>query len=359
MKRIVTYGEVMIRFSPPGLSRVIQSLPGSIEASYGGAEANAAVQIAMLGGNVNFVSSLPVGSVGDSCANYLKGLGVNINSVVRSELGCMGAYYLETGANQRPSVVEYHRPGSTFSLLQKRHYNWENFLTGAEWLLISGVTPAISKLASEAVTDAIETANNIGVKVCFDLNYRMKLWRWDPKFTPIQLASKILAQCIHKSDLVIGNEQVFSNVLGISTKMQNGDLTNRSTDLARQIIKSFPNLSYVALNMREILSATHNRFGLTFYHKERDLSFLAPSDETGYIRYEIGNIVDRVGAGDALAGALLYGMCNLDTFDYQQVAEFAAAAGCLSHSIVGDFSFSNRKEIENLLTGNSLGGVVR
>ena len=187
----------------------------------------------------------------------------------------------------------------------------------------------------------------------------MKLWRWDPKFTPIQLASKILAQCIHKSDLVIGNEQVFSNVLGISTKMQNGDLTNRSTDLARQIIKSFPNLSYVALNMREILSATHNRFGLTFYHKERDLSFLAPSDETGYIRYEIGNIVDRVGVGDALAGALLYGMCNLDTFDYQQVAEFAAAAGCLSHSIVGDFSFSNRKEIENLLTGNSLGGVVR
>ena len=106
MKKIVTFGEVMIRFSPPGLNRVVQSLPGSIEASYGGAEANAAVQIAMLGGNVDFVSSLPVGSVGDSCVNYLKGLGVNINSVVRSELGCMGAYYLETGANQRPSVVE-------------------------------------------------------------------------------------------------------------------------------------------------------------------------------------------------------------------------------------------------------------
>tara|TARA_B100001013_G_scaffold149548_1_gene88792 strand:- start:294 stop:1373 length:1080 start_codon:yes stop_codon:yes gene_type:complete len=359
MKKIVTFGEVMIRFSPPGLNKVVQSLPGSIEATYGGAEANAAVQIAMLGGNVDFVSSLPVGSVGDSCVNYLKGLGVNIDSVIRSELGCMGAYYLETGANQRPSVVEYHRAGSTFSLLPKNHYNWESFLADAEWLLISGVTPAISKIASEAVIGAIETAKHIGVKVCFDLNYRMKLWRWDPNYTPIQLASKILAQCIQKSDLVIGNEQVFSSVLGISTKASSEDLTEKSTDLAKEIIKSFPNLSYVALNMREILSATHNRFGLTLYIKEQDVSFLAPSNKSGYIPYEIGNIVDRVGAGDALAGALLYGMCNLDTFDHQEVTEFAAAAGCLSHSIVGDFSFINRKEIENLLTGNSLGGVVR
>tara|TARA_B110000263_G_C15271802_1_gene493861 strand:- start:165 stop:1244 length:1080 start_codon:yes stop_codon:yes gene_type:complete len=359
MKRIVTFGEVMIRFSPPGLKRVIQSLPGTIEASYGGAEANAAVQIAMLGGNVDFVSSLPVGAVGDSCLNYLKGLGVNVDSVIRSELGCMGAYYLETGANQRPSVVEYHRTGSTFSVLPKKYYNWKNFLTGSEWILISGVTPAISKIASEAVMDAIETAKQLGVKVCFDLNYRMKLWRWDPKYTPVQLASKVLSECIQKSDLVIGNEQVFSNVLGISPKNRNEDLTERSTNLAKEIIKSFPNLSYVVLNMREILSATHNRFGLTFYIKEKDVSYLAPSNAAGYSPYEIDSIVDRVGAGDALAGALLYGMCNLDTFDYEQVAEFASAAGCLSHSISGDFNFINKKEIESLLTGNSLGGVVR
>jgi 2-dehydro-3-deoxygluconokinase len=187
----------------------------------------------------------------------------------------------------------------------------------------------------------------------------MKLWRWDPKYTPIQLASKVLSACIQKSDLVIGNEQVFSNVLGISPENGIEDLTMRSTNLAKEIIKSFPDLSYVALNMREILSATHNRFGLTFYVKEKDVSYHAPSNMTTYIPYEIDSIVDRVGAGDALAGALLYGMCNLDTFDYKQVAEFAAAAGCLSHSIIGDFNFINKKEIENLLSGSSLGGVVR
>ncbi len=355
----MTFGEVMIRFSPPGLNRVIQSLPGSIEASYGGAEANAAVQVAMLGGNVDFVSSLPVGDVGDSCLNYLKGFGINIDSVVRSELGCMGSYYLETGANQRPSVVEYHRTGSTFSLLPKNNYNWSEIINGAEWVLISGVTPAISKSACGAVMDAIETANKLGVKVCFDLNYRMKLWRWDPKSTPMQLASQVLKQCVQKSDLVIGNEQVFSNVLGVSTKTSSQDLTVRTKDLASQIIKSFPNLSYVALNMREILSATHNRFGLSLYDKSTNVSVVAPLNKTDYFPYEITNIVDRVGAGDALAGALLYGLCNLDTFDHQHVAEFAAAAGCLAHSIVGDFSFINKKEIENLLTGNSLGGVVR
>lgn len=359
MKRIVTFGEIMIRFSPPGLNRLIQSLPGPIEASYGGAEANAAVQIAMLGGDVNFVTALPRGAVADSCLNYLKGLGVNIDSVIRSNVGSMGSYYLETGANQRPSVVEYHRNGSAVSLLPSNSYDWNKILASAEWLLISGVTPAISETAAKVTSNAIDTAKVLGVKVCFDLNYRMKLWRWDPAHTSIQLAGRIMSECIRKSDLVIGNEQVFTSVLGISPKTKSRDLTKRSAALAAEIIKSFPNLSFIALNMREILSATHNRFGVIFYDKAKDICYAAPSSKGGYNPYDIGNIVDRVGGGDALAGALLYGMCNLDTFDYKDVAEFAAGAACLSHSIVGDFSFVNKQEIENLLTGNSLGGVVR
>ncbi|MCP4189530.1 MAG: sugar kinase [Planctomycetaceae bacterium] len=366
--KIVTFGEIMGRLTPPGFLRLRQALPGSLDLTFAGAEANVAASLAMLVSandkiTSTFVSALPANPLGDACIASLRALGVDTQHVVQRKSGRLGLYFVETGANQRPSQVLYDREGSTISQTEADHYNWNQIFTDATWLHITGITPAISAAAAESTLVAASEAKQRGLSVSCDLNFRKKLWNWQPE-TPAQaLAQETMRRILPNVDLVIANEEDCSDVLGIqatNTDVHAGQLAiDRYPDVARQLIKQFPNVSRVGITLRESRSASHNNWGAMLFEAEQNQACFAPLDDGQYAPYPIRNIVDRVGGGDAFAAGLIY---SLVTDDYPSGAEairFAAAASCLAHSIVGDFNFSTLNDIQTLMAGSTSGRVVR
>jgi 2-dehydro-3-deoxygluconokinase len=317
----------------------------------------------MLGAEAGFVSALPCNSIGQACINVLKGLGVNTSYILQTDIGRMGIYFLETGANQRPSNVIYDRAGSSISLTTADQYTWKEIFDGAEWFHISGITPAVSRLAADAALAAVESAKQAGVTVSCDLNFRNKLWRWDPAQAPRDLAEKTMRTILSFVDVVIANEQDCMDVLGISagdTDPEAGFLqSERFPDAARQVVKQLPNVSKVAITLRESLSATHNNWGAMLYCADIDTAHFAPMKDGQYAPYQIKNIVDRVGSGDSFAAGLIYALVSEDMKEPQRAVDFAAAASCLAHSVKGDFNFSTRQEVEKLMTGSGSGRVSR
>jgi 2-dehydro-3-deoxygluconokinase len=362
--RIVTFGEVMLRLAPPEFLRLSQSMPGNLDATFGGGELNVAVSVAIQGGQSAFLSVLPDNAVTDVFVLELQKLGVSDDLVIRSQAGRFGIYFVETGANQRSGTVTYDREGASIAIAKPDIYDWNIAFQGATWLHITGITPALSEQAAMAARLALENARKRGLKISCDLNFRKKLWRWKPGTPPVDLARETMRGLMPFVDYLIANEEDADLALGIraeETNVEAGELNPAAYEqVAGQIVSDFPNISGVAITLRESLSASHNNWGAMYYDASAQKSHFAPTTADGVYRpYEIRNIVDRVGAGDSFAGALIFALNTPELSAFPTALEYAVAASCLKHSIKGDFNYVSRPEIESLMQGSGSGRVQR
>lgn len=362
--RVVTLGEVMIRMMPPGWDRLTSSLPGVLEATFGGAEVNVAISIAAQGGKAAYCTPLPDNSITTAFTGELRRYGVDDSLVMRTGEGRFGIYFVENGANQRGGTVTYDRAGSSISVVSPDQYNWEKIFSNATWFHITGITPSISKTAADVARVSIDEAARRGIPISCDLNFRKKLWNWQPGTKPAALARQTMESLLPKMQVLIANEEDADHVLGIraaGTNVEAGVLDLHGyEDVARQIVAKFPNLQKVAITLRESVSASHNNWGAMLFDAAANKAHFAPIDAEGqYKPYEIHNIVDRVGAGDAFAGGLVFALQTPELSDSQNALAYAVAASCLKHSIRGDFNDSTRAEIEALMRGGGSGRVSR
>ena len=362
MKPVVTFGEIMCRLAAPEFLRLRQA--NELEVTYAGAEASVAASICIFGGAARYVTALPRHALGQAAVDRLRALGIDTGFVRRTDAGRLGLYFLETGANQRPSNVIYDRADSAIATTPADDYDWAGTLNGAQWLHLSGITPALSRLAAHATLTAAQKAKEMGVQVSIDLNFRKKLWRWDSGRPSRQLAEDTMRGILPFVDMVIANEEDCGEVLGVhagDTNVAAGSLNvRRYAEVARQVTAQFGNIVRVAITLRESLSATHNNWGALLHDQTLNRTYFAPLDrEGGYAAYQIRSIVDRVGSGDAFAAGLIFALTNRELAEPQTALDFAVAASCLKHSIKGDFNFSSREEVESLMRGAASGRVNR
>ncbi|MDO6761227.1 sugar kinase [Tamlana sp. 2_MG-2023] len=362
MNIVVTFGEIMARIAAPDNLRLRQTR--QFDVTYAGAEGSVAASICNFGGKARYVTALPKHALAEATIDAVRAVGVDTQYVLRTDKGRLGLYFLETGANQRPSNVIYDRADSAIAITPAESYNWDAIFKGASWLHLSGITPALSKNAANATLVAAQNAKKAGASVSIDLNFRGKLWDWDDSKSARELAQETMREILPFVDVVIGNEEDCHDVLGIKagdTDVHAGKLdTSRYPDVARQVVKQFPNVSKVAITLRESYSASHNNWGAMLYDAKSDKPFFAPLDGEGnYESYKIKNIVDRVGGGDSFAGGLIFALTTSELSEPQTAVKYAVAASCLKHSIKGDFNFSTRTEVEALMGGSGSGRVIR
>lgn len=341
-KRIVTFGEIMLRLKSPGTDRLFQS--PLLEATFGGGEANVAVSLANYGMDVAFISVLPENEIAKACVSNLMSFGVNTSHVVWGK-GRMGIYFLENGANQRGSKVIYDRSGSAISIATSESIDWHKVFAQASWFHITGITPAISQSAADLSMQAVKTAKKEGLTVSCDFNYRSKLWKYG------RTAPEVMTELVQYADYGIANEEDCQKSLGIEADIavEKGSLdTSRYEHLTKKVLDKFPAMKAVAITLRESKNADHNGWSACLYDRKK---FYISN------KYDITDIVDRVGAGDAFASGLIYGLINGKDIEYS--LNFAVAAGCLKHSINGDFNRVSVKEVEGIMGGNVSGRVQR
>ncbi|MCL2780025.1 MAG: sugar kinase [Actinomycetia bacterium] len=342
-KRVITFGEIMLRLMPRGNLRFLQE--GVFEASFGGGEANVAVELAGLGLDAGFFTLLPDNEIADACVGELRRFGVDTSSIVRKP-GRIGVYYAENGTNQRPSKIIYDRAGSVLAAAGTDDADFESVLDGWDWLHITGITPAISASAAELTFAAASTARRMGLVVSCDLNYRAKLWRYGKN------APEVMRPLAGLVDVLLGNEEDIEKCLGIAPSgvdVASGRLDVEQYEcLARRVFAEYPNLRALATSLRESISASHNDWSACLYD---GAEFVTSR------KYRITDIVDRVGSGDAFAGGVIYGFSELGS--PAEIVEFAAAAGALSHTIRGDFNRVTRQEVLALAAGDGSGRVQR
>ena len=342
MAEFLTVGEIMLRLKTPGHERFFQS--PTFETTFGGGEANVAVALANYGLEAGFVSALPANDIGESAVRELRRFGVDTTHVRRSG-DRVGIYYLEAGANQRPSKVVYDRAGSSICEAQPGDFDWPKIFSAAKWLHITGITPALSASAAALSLEAVAAAKEAGVTVSCDFNFRGKLWKWG------KTAPELMAELVRYVDVGIANEEDCQKSLGITVDVdvESGELdTAKYEALSAKVLDEYPDMSVIAITLRESYSADRNGWSACL----RDAGGFRLSR-----RYEITDIIDRVGGGDSFASALIYG---LDAYeDRQQSLEFAVAASCLKHSILGDFNRVTVNEVEHLMGGDASGRVQR
>lgn len=353
----------MGRFAPGEFNRFAQTCPGRMDFTFGGAEANVAVSVALLGGRSALVTALPRHAIADACMRTLTGLGVDVSHVVRTDAGRLGLYFIETGANQRPSNVIYDREGSSVSLTPPEAYDWGGVFNDAGWLHVSGITPALSRRAADAALEAARRAKAAGLRVSCDLNFRKKLWQWESGCSPSALAEKTMRAILPYVDVLIGNEEDAADVLGIraeGTDVHAGELSvDKYPQVAAAIAAQFPQLKKVAITLRQSVSATRNLWGAMLYDTQTRRAHFAPSKDGAYRPYDIAAIVDRVGGGDAFAAGLVFALNSTDLCGDADAVAFAVAASCLAHSVKGDFNYVSKAEVLALMGGNASGRVVR
>ncbi len=362
-KTIVTFGEIMGRIEPEGYMRFRQGMPGHLNISFAGAESNVAVSNQIMGRKSRFITALPSNAIGEACLDSVRRFGVDTSFVHFAE-GRLGLYFVETGANQRPSSVIYDRDHSVISRTSAENYNWKEAFAGADWFHISGITPAVSRVSAEASLVAVKEAKAAGLQVSCDLNYRKKLWKWDPPTPQKELAETHIRKILQYVDVVIGNEEDAWDMLQIragDTDVESGSLEiERYPDVAKKIVEQFPHIAKVAITLRESLSASHNRWGAMLYDAKKRGAYFAPRFKGEYSPYDIKNIVDRVGGGDAFSAGLIYALTDEDlSKDLQDSLSYAVAASCLCHSILHDFNYSTREDVLSLMKGNASGRVKR
>lgn len=341
-KVFTSFGELMLRLSPPGLERLLQS--PSLQARFGGGEANVMVGLALHGCASRFITALPDSDIGRAALRALRALGVDVSFACMIRDSRMGIYFMEKGAGQRPSRIIYDRGGSAINALKDGDIDWEHALSGCGWFHITGITPALSAAAMRCSIEALRAASGAGCVVSCDLNYRANLWRYG------KTAREVMPGLVKYSNVLIANEEDCQKSLGIGEGLDSsGALDERRYEsLAGAVLEAYPNLAAIAITLRESLSASHNRWSACLH------------DRKGFIvsrKYDIAHIVDRVGAGDAFAAGLIYGLAALDS--ERKALEYATAASCLKHSIEGDFNLSTREEIEALMKGDSSGRIRR
>lgn len=349
MSRIVTLGETMLRLSAPGSSRLCQALPGGLRGSFAGAEATVAAAIAHWGGEAAFASALPRHPVADACVAELRGIGVETGGILRTGEGRLGLFYFDPGAGQRPGEVIYDREGSAFSVTPPDAYDWESLLAGADWLAVSGITPAISRNAAEVARVAIGEADRRGLHIACDMNYRSRLWRWDPELEPRALAARTMEELLPRVDLLVCGREDAESTLGLETGRD-------EEEMLRAVAERFPRVSRVATTLRSGDGATGQGFGGLLYDRGAGRCFRAPEGDG---LHPVGQVVDRLGAGDAFLAGLLFSLTTMDPSDPERAIGFAAAAGCLAHSVEGDIPWLAREEVEALASGDSSGRVRR
>ena len=362
--RVVTFGEVMLRLAPQNHLRMRQSIPGLLESTFGGGELNVAVSIAFQGGSSAFATASPDNVITDSLVQEMGKTGVDSSLIYRSQQGRFGIYFVETGANQRGGTVTYDRESSSIALASADLFDWDQIFQGATWFHITGITPAISESAAHLTLRALQEAHQRNVTVSCDLNFRKKLWNWKKNTKPINLARETMQSLMPYVDLVIANEEDADLSLGIrapESDVEAGDLNIQGyISVAKQITEQYPNIKQVAITLRESISASHNNWGALLYDLSQNQACFAPSDAAGnYSSYQIRNIVDRVGAGDSFAGALIFALNTPELASMEIAVRYAVAASCLKHSIQGDFNYSTRSEIESLMSGGGSGRVQR
>ncbi|MFN0077989.1 MAG: PfkB family carbohydrate kinase [Prosthecobacter sp.] len=343
MSRVVALGEIMMRLATPGFARFQQAMPGSVNVTFAGAEASIAASLAYLGIDSAFVTALPQHAIADACVADLRSLGVETKHILRTPDGRLGIYYLEHGANQRGGNVIYDRDGSSVAITLASAYDWNAIFAGCECFVISGITPAISRNAAEVALIAVQEAARRKIQVVCDMNYRTKLWRWEPPLSARELATQTMKTLLPHVTVFVGGASDATAMLGVENS---GD--HRA--LATQIVRQFPNLTHVAMTVRDGSSATLQCFGGTLYEAATQTLHTAPP-------YSITQVVDRLGAGDAFTAGLVFSF--LQKSDPQTAITFATAAGCLAHSIEGDYNYSTREEIESLMQGGASGRVSR
>ena len=334
MKKIIAFGEIMGRLTTPGFRRFCQSCPGILNMSFAGAEANVAASLSILGRKSVFVSAIPKHAIADACISSLKSVGVVTDYILRTSKGRLGLFYLETGANQRPSKVIYDRSYSSISFTEYEEYNWDEILNDAKWFHVTGITPALSKISAETALHAVRNAKNKGLIVSCDLNFRKQLWRWDENLSPSKLAEKTMRQLLPFIDIAICNEEDAEDVLKIkasNTDVHKGRLAiDKYPEVASKISQQFPNIKKIAFTLRESISATRNHWGGMLFDTAEQKAYFAPLEDNQYQPYQIHSIVDRVGGGDSFAAALIYALTDEDLFVPQRALSFAVAS-CAFH----------------------------
>lgn len=340
MNKIVTFGEIMLKFSPLNYKRFLQATEMNVE--YAGAEANVAVSLANYGMDPVFVSKLPDNDFGDAAINSLRHFGVDTSEVVRGG-DRIGIYFAEKGASQRPSNVIYDRKGSAIANAQPSDFNWDEIFDGAEWFHFTGITPALSETLASICLDACKAAKAKGITVSCDLNYRKKLWSRER-------ANKVMTELCQYVDVCIANEEDTADVFGIKADEVNavsGKIDIASYSKVANRLQGKFNFKYVAITLRESITASDNNW-----------SALLDDGENLYIsrKYPI-HIVDRIGGGDSFGAGLIYGLTHYH--DPQQSLEFAVAASCLKQTIEGDFNLVKLSEVKSLMDGNMTGRISR
>lgn len=340
MGKYVTFGEIMMRLSPAGYERFVQS--NQFNVFYGGGEANVSISLANYGLDSYYVTKLPAHEIGQAAINGLRRFGVETGYIARGG-DRVGIYFCEKGASQRPSKVIYDRAGSAIAEAGREDFDWKKIFEGAAWFHFTGITPALSDNCIEITMDALKAARAAGVNVSVDLNYRRKLWTREK-------ANRVMSELVEYCDVVIANEEDAEKVFDIKAEGTDTLQGRLSYDGYRKVAKELHDrfaLKYVAVTLRESLSASDNGWSGMLY-----------DGENFYISKKYGvHIVDRVGGGDSFCGGLIYGLSS--GMDNQSALEFAAAASCLKHTIDGDFNLVSVDEVANLVKGDASGRVQR
>lgn len=335
----------MVRLGAPEYLKLIQA--DRYEVSYAGAEANVAVSLANYGIETDFITCLPDNPIAERCIMDLRGHKVGVDHIQRSGKR-MGILYLETGSNARPSKVIYDREDSAFATVKPGTIDWKEILRGADWFHWTGITPSLSKNAAKECLEAIKTANELGVTVSCDINYRGNLWKYGKK------ASEVMPELVAGCDVILGNEEDCEKVFGIKPENFNAESTGGEIDqrvfisVCQQMMAMFPRCKKMAITLRGAINANHNTWGGVLYNG------ITLSESR---RYDITDIVDRVGGGDSFMGGLIFGLLNYQ--EDQKALEFATAASCLKHTLKGDYNWVSIQEVENLMCGNVSGRVKR
>jgi len=342
MKKYITFGEIMLRLKPPHWERFFQS--PLLEATFGGGEANVAVGLARFGLNVAYVSVIPDNAIGDACIRELRRQDIDTSLIVRKG-NRLGIYFLEAGANQRPSKVIYDRSHSAIAEAKPGDINWDRVFDRVGWFHISGITPAISLSASELSIEAVKKAREKGITVSCDLNFRKNLWKYGKS------APEVMGELVKYVDIALGNEEDCQKSLGVKVgvDVESGRLqAEKYKELTDKVLSLYSNIKKIAITLRESHSANYNGWSAVLNNRRE---FLISK------KYEIHNIVDRVGGGDTFAAGLVYGFNNLD--NDREALEFAVAASCLMHSIPGDLPLLSIEEVKSLAGGATSGRVQR
>lgn len=346
MKKVVTFGEIMLRLAPPGFLRFSQA--NSFDIVYGGGESNVAVSLANYGVPVDFVTRLPRNDIGECALMEMKKRGVGTSNIIFGG-DRLGIYFLETGAVSRGSKVVYDRAHSSMAEIKSGMIDWKKVFNGVGWFHWTGITPAISQGAADVCLEAVKAASDLGITISTDLNYRAKLWKYGVK--PEVIMTELTSYC----DVILGNEEDAEKHFGI--KLEGLDVTKHGHDVSaelflsvcKQMMEKFPKAKKVITTLRGSISASHNTWAGVLYDGQKMYESR---------QHQITHIVDRVGGGDSFMGGLIYGFLKYPDDD-QGALDFAVAASCLKHTIYGDANLVTVEEVEKLMSGDASGRVAR